>query len=148
VSERRLRAAIGVLALTGAGLAAYLTYVRATGGALACTTGGCETVQSSEYAEVAGIPVSVIGVVGYLVLAASALVPGEPGAAIGAAAATVGAAFAGYLVYLQVAVIDAICVWCLASDALMLLLFFLAALRLRNALTDTGSAAERRIGWS
>jgi uncharacterized membrane protein len=143
VTDRRLRAAVAAVALAGAGLAAYLVFVRETGGALACTTGGCELVQGSRYAEVAGIPVAVIGLVGYLAVAASALVRGEPGAALGLALSGIGFAFAMYLVYVQVALIDAICVWCLASDTLMALLLALGVLRLRRAL-----GGWRRAGGS
>jgi len=133
VSERALRLAVAGLSLVGAGIAAYLVFVRYTGGTLACTTGGCETVQSSEYAEVLGVPVAVIGLAGYLLNLASALVPGEVGAAAGAALALAGISFSVYLVYVQVALIDAICQWCIASDAVMVPLFAGTALRLRAA---------------
>ena len=133
MSERALRLAVAGLSLVGAGIAAYLVFVRYTGGTLACTTGGCETVQSSEYAEVLGVPVAVIGLAGYLLILASALVPGEVGAAAGAALALAGISFSVYLVYVQVALIDAICQWCIASDAVMVPLFAGTALRLRAA---------------
>jgi len=133
VSERALRLAVAGLSLVGAGIAAYLVFVRYTGGTLACTTGGCETVQSSEYAKVLGVPVAVIGLAGYLLILASALVPGEVGAAAGAALALAGISFSVYLVYVQVALIDAICQWCIASDAVMVPLFAATALRLRAA---------------
>ena len=133
MSERALRLAVAGLSLVGAGIAAYLVFVRYTGGTLACTTGGCETVQSSEYAEVLGVPVAVIGLAGFLLILASALVPGEVGAAAGAALALAGISFSVYLVYVQVALIDAICQWCIASDAVMVPLFAGTALRLRAA---------------
>ncbi len=133
MSERALRLAVAGLSLVGAGIAAYLVFVRYTGGTLACTTGGCETVQSSEYAEVLGVPVAVIGLAGYLLILASALVPREVGAAAGAALALAGISFSVYLVYVQVALIDAICQWCIASDAVMVPLFAATALRLRAA---------------
>jgi uncharacterized membrane protein len=146
VTERRLRFAVTILALAGAGVSSYLTYVRATGGSYACTTGGCETVQSSSYAEVAGIPVAVIGLVGYLAIGATALFAGEAAAVLGAALALGGFAFSVYLLYLQLAVIDAICVWCVASEAAMTVLFALTLLRLlvvsRAHAADAGSSAS------
>src|SRR4029077_13031314 len=57
----RLRAAIAGLALAGAAVAGYLVYARYTHTQLACTTGGCETVQHSKYAKAAGIPVALLG---------------------------------------------------------------------------------------
>ena len=66
MSERSLRLASAVIAALGAAITVYLLYVRQTGGALACSTGGCETVQSSSYAEVLGVPVAALGLVGFL----------------------------------------------------------------------------------
>lgn len=130
MSERGLRLATGTLALVGVGIASYLTYVRYSGTAIACTTGGCEKVQSSSYAELAGVPVAVIGLVGYVLILVTAFFAGEV-AALAAAALTVGGfAFCVYLVYVQLAVIDAICQWCIASDVVMLLLLVVALLRL------------------
>ena len=49
------------LAALGAAITGYLLYARETGTELACATGGCETVQSSAYAEVSGVPVAALG---------------------------------------------------------------------------------------
>ena len=68
MSERGIRLAVAVVAAVGVGIAAYLTYVRYAGGTLACTTGGCEKVQTSSYAEVAGVPVALVGLIGYLLI--------------------------------------------------------------------------------
>jgi uncharacterized membrane protein len=122
--------AIALLALVGLGIAAYLTYVRYRGAAIACSTGGCERVQSSRYAELAGVPVAVIGLVGYALLLLTAFVPGELGALAAAGLALGGFAFAVYLIYVQVAVIDAVCQWCLGNDAVMALLLVASVLRL------------------
>jgi uncharacterized membrane protein len=145
VSERVLRRVILLLALLGAGIAGYLTYVRATGGSVVCTTGGCEKVQSSSYAEVLGIPVAVLGLVGYLLLGTTTLVAGEAAAAAGAALASAGFAFSVYLIYIQLAVVDAICVWCLASDGVMTLLLAATFLRLRTVVRP-GAVSEGSPG--
>lgn len=145
MSDPFLRRLVAGLALVGAGVAAYLTYVRATGGVVACTTGGCEIVQSSRYSEVLGIPVAAIGLAGFLAVAASTLVRGELGAALGIALTSVGVAFAAYLVYVQVALIEAICQWCVATDSLMALLFVLSLVRLRGA-ARAAVPAERSAG--
>jgi uncharacterized membrane protein len=132
VSDRTLRAAIAALALAGAAVAAYLVYARYTGTRLACTTGGCETVQHSKYAKAAGIPVAVLGLAAYLTVFATALSARVEAAAIGAAIVLGGLAFGVYLIVIQVAVIDAICQWCLASDAILALLAIASAERLRR----------------
>jgi uncharacterized membrane protein len=129
--DRRLRAAIGLLALAGAGVSAYLVYTRYTGTTIVCSTGGCETVQHSKYAKAAGIPVAVLGLVAYLAIFATAFRSRVEAAAIAAAIAVGGLAFAVYLIVVQVAVIDAICQWCLASDAILAVLAVLTVDRLR-----------------
>ena len=129
----RLRAAIALLALAGAGVAAYLVYARYSGTRLACTTGGCETVQHSKYAKAAGIPVAVLGLTAYVAVFLTALSARVEAAAAGAAIVLAGLAFGIYLIVIQVAVIDAICQWCLASDAILFLLAIACAERLRRA---------------
>jgi uncharacterized membrane protein len=133
MTDRSLRGAIAALALAGAGIAAYLVYARYTGTRLACATGGCETVQHSAYAKAAGIPVAVLGLVAYLAVFATALSGRVEAAAIGAATVLAGLGFGVYLIVIQVAVIDAVCQWCLASDAVLALLAVACAERLRRA---------------
>ena len=84
VNDRPLRIAVAALALLGTGIAAYLTYAKYADATIACATGGCETVQSSEYAEVLGLPVPVLGLLGYLAILATAFA-GETGSGFGAA---------------------------------------------------------------
>jgi len=132
VTDGRLRAAIALLALAGAAISAYLVYTRYTGTRIACTTGGCETVQHSKYAKLAGVPVAALGLAAYLTVAATALSARVEAAAIGAAVVLGGFAFGVYLIVIQVAVIDAICQWCMASDGILALLAVLSAVRLRR----------------
>ncbi len=133
MTDRRLRAAIAVLALAGAAVAAYLVYARYSGTRLACTTGGCETVQHSKYAKAAGIPVAVLGLAAYLAVFATALSARIEAAALGAAVVLAGLAFGVYLIVIQTAVIDAICQWCMTSDGILFLLAIVCAERLRRA---------------
>ena len=133
MTDRRVRGAIAVLALVGAGIAAYLVYVHARGIAPVCGTGGCEKVQTSSYSELAGIPVATLGLLAYLTIFASALVRGPAAAAVGLAVSLAGAAFALYLLVVQIAVIEAICIWCVGSDVVMGLLAVLAVARIRTA---------------
>ena len=132
MTDARLRAAIALVALAGATVASYLVYTRYTGTLIACATGGCETVQHSKYAKAAGVPVAVLGLVAYLAVFMTALSARVEAAAIGAAVVLGGLAFGIYLIVIQVAVIDAICQWCLASDAILAVLAVLSAERLRR----------------
>ena len=133
MTDRRLRAAILVLSALGAGVAGYLTVAHLAHVQVACATGGCETVQTSRYAELVGVPVAALGVVGYVVLAASAASGGDPARVLGFAAALAGLSFAAYLLYVQAVVLDAYCQWCLASDAILVLLVPLTLLRVVRA---------------
>lgn len=132
MNERRLRVTVAVLAAAGAAVAGYLTYARYTDTTLVCATGGCETVQRSEYALLAGIPVAVLGVLTYLALLGTAFTRGQLSRATGAVLAVSGALFAGYLLWAQVFLIDAVCQWCLASDVVITLLAAACVLRLRS----------------
>jgi uncharacterized membrane protein len=76
-------------------------------------------VQSSRYATVLGVPVSVLGLVGYTSLLVSAVVRSEVGVYLGFLIALIGTLFSAYLTYLEVFVIHAICQWCVASAAIM-----------------------------
>jgi uncharacterized membrane protein len=133
LSERSLRLGIGVLASVGAGLAGYLLYIRHTGSALACTTGGCEAVQSSRYAEVFGIPVAALGLAGYVAILLTSWSRSELARAGQAAIALAALGFSSYLVFVQLHLIGAVCEWCLASDAVTAVVAVLVLLRLRTA---------------
>ena len=126
----RLRAAIAAACLVGAGIAAYLTYVHYAGIAPVCTTGGCEKVQTSKYAELAGVPVALLGLVAYGVLLVLALVRGVEAATLGVFVAAIGVAFSGYLLWAQLGPIGAICQWCLGNDVVIALLTVLCTARL------------------
>lgn len=130
MSHRRLRFATAALALAGAGVAGYLVFERFAGGRIACTNGGCETVQHSSYAVVAGIPVALLGVVAYGLILILAFVRGEAAQAARLGVVLAGVVFSGYLLWAQAVPIGAFCVWCLASDAIMSVLAALALLEM------------------
>jgi uncharacterized membrane protein len=112
----RLRVAIAAACTVGLGIAAYLTYVHYAHTAPVCTTGGCETVQKSKYAELGGVPVALLGLVMYVVLLGTTAVRGLTAAFASVLAALVGVAFSGYLLWAQLGPIGAICQWCLGND--------------------------------
>jgi uncharacterized membrane protein len=118
------------MALLGTAIATYLTYVHYAGIEPVCTTGGCEKVQSSDYAEVAGVPVALLGLVGYLSILGSLRVPGEAGRTATAALALIGVGYSLYLTYLELFEIDAICQWCVASAVVMAALAVASTARL------------------
>jgi uncharacterized membrane protein len=131
MSERRLRIAAGVLALAGLGVAGYLTWVHYADLEAICAggSGGCEKVQNSDYAELAGVPVALLGLLGYGAILASLAIPGELGRFSGAVLALAGFGFSAWLTYVELFEIDAICQWCVASAVIMTLLALVTSLR-------------------
>jgi uncharacterized membrane protein len=123
-----------VVALAGLGVAGYLTYVHYRPAALLCTAGGgCETVQESDYAELLGIPVALLGLVGYVTVLALVVWDTALARTLTAAIALTAAGFAVYLIVLQAFVIDAWCVWCLVNDLVVVpLLALLTVWRVRR----------------
>jgi Predicted membrane protein len=108
---------VALVALAGVAVAGYLTYVHYQPDALICTSGGgCETVQDSSYAELAGIPVALLGLLGYVAVLVLVAWDSELARTLSAAIALVAAGFAVYLIVLQAFVIDAWCIWCLVND--------------------------------
>jgi uncharacterized membrane protein len=113
-----LRGAIAAGAAVGAAVAAYLTVVHYTHTSPICTSGGCEKVQHSSYAELAGVPVALLGLVAYVALIGTAAVRGVNAALAGTVLALTGAAFSGYLLWAQLARIHALCQWCVGNDVI------------------------------
>jgi uncharacterized membrane protein len=130
MNDRVLRATLVALSLAGAGVAAYVLIARWTDAGLLCSTGGCETVQRSDYAELLGVPVALLGLAGYLFMGVVAAIRGQPARSTVAALALGAAIFSGYLLAVQLVVIHAVCDWCLASDAISSLIAVVALARL------------------
>lgn len=132
MTERTLRRAVAAIALLGVGIAAYLAYARFTNAAIACATGGCETVQSSRYAELLGIPVALLGLAAYVFVLGTAFFDAPLARIAGAATAVAGVLFGAYLLLVQLFVIEALCQWCVASDFVLSMLAVACLLRVRT----------------
>ena len=131
---RRLDVGIGILALVGLGIAAYLTYIHYAGIKPLClASGGCEKVQSSPWSRLVGVPVAVLGLVGYAAILALLFIPGETGLAATSLVALIGFGFSLYLTWAELFRIHAICQWCVASAVLMTLLAAMSVIRLLAA---------------
>jgi uncharacterized membrane protein len=122
---RRLSLAVAGLGLA---IAAYLTVVHFAGGEPVCAIAhGCATVQESAYAELAGVPVALLGLLGYVAILVSLA---RDARTTTAALAFAGFGFSAWLTYVEVFEINAICVWCVASALCMTALAGLSAARL------------------
>lgn len=144
LNETALRIALGVVSVAGLGVAGYLTAVRLEGDSPSCIVGGgCKTVQESEYSELAGIPVAVLGLLAYVGLLAAALLPGPLGRALGLFVGLVSFGFSMWLTYAELFIIEAICAWCVTSAVLVTLALILAALRAFGPWARPGGNAHR-----
>ena len=123
-----LRMVVGVLALLGLLVAVYLSlYELQISGNLVCPLGsGCPEVNRSDYVNMFGVPIGVIGVFGYsLILTVTLarltrrLLGKTPVGIILVALGAFGFLFSLFLTYLQVFQIGATCTWCTTSTLLM-----------------------------
>ncbi len=141
MSARSLRITLIALTVVGLGVASYLTYIHYAGIKPVCTAGGsCLKVQSSIYAELAGVPVALIGLLGYIAILGSLLVPESETSRLATMAFTlVGFGFSAYLTYRELFSIHAICEWCASSAVIMTVMMCLSVWRfLRGDADATG----------
>jgi uncharacterized membrane protein len=141
VSDRALRTAGLVLAVLGIGVAGYLVYVHYADVDPVCNIAhGCHKVQTSEYAKLAGVPVALLGLFGYVILFAALIAPqGELARMVAALTALVGFGFSMYLTYRELFTIDAICQWCVLSAILMTLLAIVCTWRVLRVESTPGA---------
>jgi uncharacterized membrane protein len=129
-----MRRASLAVAVVGLGIAAYLTIVHYAGGEPVCAIAhGCATVQKSHYSQLAGVPVALLGLLGYIGILAALARDGEQGRTAAAFLSLAGFGFSAWLTYVEVARLDAICIWCVGSAICMALLAALSAARLLAA---------------
>ena len=141
MSARALRGASAAVAVVGFAIAAYLTIVRYAGADPVCAIAhGCDVVQSSRYAELGGVPVALLGLLGYAAVIATLLRDDEAARAATAFLTLVGFGFSAWLTYVEVAELRAICIWCVGSAVCMTLLAALSAVRLLGAPTPAAAA--------
>ena len=144
-ADPRLRLAILMLCILGIGDAGYLTYVHYSGAKALCTFGGgCETVQTSRWATLDGVPIAILGLIGYVSIMLSLAIRHELARAAAFGIALIGFGFSAYLTYRELFTIKAICQWCVASAVLMTALTVLTAIRLLRE--DSLSELSRTTG--
>jgi uncharacterized membrane protein len=123
-------AAIALLVVAGLIVAGYLAYIETTQSLAVCgPVGDCNTVQTSDYATILGIPIAVLGLVNYLAVGLLWFIQNRVREAqrqlvwLGLMALTfVGTVFSIYLTALELFVIRAVCAWCLTSAIVTALL--------------------------
>ena len=138
---QRMQWMIRVLCLLGIFVAGYLAWSYLGGTEPYCGgTESCAEVQNSSYADVAGIPVPVIGLVGYALLLGLSLLRGRLSAeldfylpVLSFGAALIGVLYSAYLTYIEAYVLLAWCYWCVASAVIITAIWVLTIVDLRRA---------------
>ena len=150
--SRTIRRVMLVLGVVGLGVALYLTIIHYAGINPACTAGqSCIKVQTSQWSRLAGIPVALLGLIGYVGILAGLLVPDREEARLATLGLTVvGFGFSAYLTYRELFSIHAICEWCASSAVIMTVLLGCAITRYllgdADALGAAGDPAGLRDG--
>jgi uncharacterized membrane protein len=119
------------LATVGLGVATYLTVIHYAGINPACTAGqSCVKVQTSVWSKVDGVPVALLGLIGYVGILGTLLAPDRDETRLATLGLTlIGVGFSGYLTYRELFSIHAICEWCVSSAVILTLLLIGAAIR-------------------
>ena len=150
--ETRLRG-IALIALVGLFVSVYLLlYHMGFYGALLCGPGSCEVVQASKYARFLGLPLALWGTLWYggvLVLAFLGLGPASGRRwleVLLALATTGGLLFSIYLTSVELFILHAVCMWCVISAILTVLLFGLVRPWRTLQGAQQGSTRRRKTG--
>lgn len=120
ISMRLSNRLVFILSLLGLGVASFLFYEYNITGSIICPTGqGCDIVRASPYSSFFGISMPILGIVFYLVMAATAVVRTQAFSSkihvLQLLISALGVGFGIYLIYLEIFVIKAICFWCVLS---------------------------------
>jgi uncharacterized membrane protein len=130
MSSRALRITMIVLAVIGLGVASYLTYIHYADINPVCTSSSCLKVQTSVYSKLAGVPVAVLGLIGYVAILGSLLIPESETSRLATLMfALAGFGFSAYLTYRELFSIHAVCEWCASSAVIMTILMCLSVWR-------------------
>jgi uncharacterized membrane protein len=142
MSDRPLRGVSQVLCAAGIGISGYLTYVHYAGLRPVCgISHGCETVQTSAYAALLGVPVALLGLITYVVIFVSLRLRGERPLLTSYALTLIACAFSVYLTYRELFTIHALCSWCVSSAVVFTLLAIVGSRRvLHFNYADAGAA--------
>ena len=134
--DKRLRQITVALSILGLLVSIYMTIYKVTSNDNMCLgSGDCSTVNASRYAEVNGIPVALIGVLGYAAIIGIHWLERKSeffednGSMILFGISLIGFLFTLWLVYVEIALIKALCPFCVTSQITMTIIFILSIIR-------------------
>ena len=130
------RASVALVVL-GLLVSIYMTIYKVTSNNAMCLgSGDCSTVNASKYSEVNNIPVAVFGVIGYLAILAVHYFENrdrffkQNSTLMIFGMALTGFIFTVWLIYVEIALLKAICPFCVTSQVAMTIIFIIAVTRL------------------
>lgn len=134
------RMIVAALALAGIFISLYLTlYKLGVIGELSCSIGSCETVNTSKWSTFLHLPVAMWGLLFYLevfviaVVGTTSRLENAPLVSfLLVADAAIGVLFSAWLTYLELAVIHAICIWCVTSAGIVVAILIVSIADLRE----------------
>jgi uncharacterized membrane protein len=125
------------LVVLGLLVSIYMTIYKVTSNNAMCLgSGDCSTVNASRYSEVYGIPVAVFGVLGYAAILATLFFENrnnffkQNSSLIIFGMALTGFIFTLWLIYVEIAILKALCPFCVTSQTAMTIIFIIAVTRL------------------
>jgi len=134
--DKRLTQVTIALTIIGLLVSIYMTIYKLTDNDSMCIgNGGCSVVNSSKYSEVNGIPVAVVGMIGYAAILGILWLEQKPGffksngTMMLFGITLIGFLFTVWLIYVEIALIKALCPFCLTSQVVMTLIFILSVVR-------------------
>jgi len=130
------RAALA-LVIVGLLVSIYMTIYKVTSNDSMCLgSGDCSTVNASRYSEVNGIPVAAIGILGYVAILGVLVFENrnsffrQNGTLLVFGMALTGFIFTIWLIYVELALLKAICPFCVTSQVAMTIIFIISVIRL------------------
>ena len=149
---------VAALSLAGIFISLYLTLFKlGVIGELTCSIGSCETVNTSKWSTFLHLPVAAWGLLFYAEVFLISLVGTLPRfenerlvSLLLVAEAGIGVLFSAWLTYLELAVIHAICIWCVTSAGIVLAILLVSIADLKEIRdvpeienTESGSLTPR-----
>lgn len=132
-----------VFALIGLADSAYLTWLKISGGLAACGgIGDCESVNASIYSQINGIPIALLGAGAYFAILVFLFLEsrddfiGDWSPMIVFGLSLTGTLYSIYLTYIEIAVLKAVCPYCVLSAIAILTIFVISIVRLRRSNTQ------------
>ena len=126
-----------ILVVIGILVSSYMTIYKLTNNNSMCLgSGDCSTVNASKYSEIYGIPVGLVGVAGYASILVMLLLENRNDLLRRNATLFIfglsltGFLFTLYLIYIEFAILKAVCPFCLTSQVVMTIIFVISVIRL------------------